>query len=80
MSSRKIARDRLDGLWRRWTNKHGHKWADYLKKKISDIGGVYAMPMANVNRLMNEAYRAGFAEGQREAKRDAQQHSEQHHE
>jgi len=69
MGSRKIARDRLDRLWRRWTTKDGHKWADYLKNKIANIDGVYALPMENANRLMNEAYRAGFAEGLREAKR-----------
>lgn len=77
MGSRKIARDRLDRLWRRWTNKDGHKWADYLKEKMADIDGIYAVSMVNTNRLMNEAYRAGFAAGLREAKANGPQHNEQ---
>lgn len=71
MGSRKIARDRLDAMWRRWQKKSGYGWADYLKRKTSEIGATYAMPMEHTSEIMNYAYRAGFEEGLREAKRGA---------
>lgn len=71
MPSRKIAVDRLDRLWRNWMKSKGYGWADFLKKRIPDITGNYAMPMLGNGECMNYAYRAGFAEGLREAKRRA---------
>lgn len=72
MGSRKFTRDFIDKLWRRWLKKKGFDWIDYTKTKVSDITVNYAVEIPKVNELMNEAYRAGFADGRREANRDAQ--------
>jgi hypothetical protein len=71
MGSRKFTRDLIDKFWRRWLKKKGFDWIDYTKTKVSDIKVNYAVEIPKVNELMNEAYRAGFADGRREAKRDA---------
>jgi hypothetical protein len=71
MGSRKFTRDRIDKFWRRWLSKKGFGWIDYEKTKVSEINVTYAVEIHKVNALMNESYRAGFADGRREAKRDA---------
>lgn len=70
MGSRKFTRDRVDKLWRHWLSKKGFDWIDYEKTPVREIKVTYAIEIHKVNALMNEAYRAGVADGRREANND----------